>query len=92
LSHEWQEKIQVFRKSIFWMGAGMMKKTKGLLLFALFLSATACSNKAIYMNAQTNLRTDCHRGPMSQYQECMARTSTSYEEYLRDREEALKNR
>ena len=66
----------------------MIIKTGAILMTVLFLSAAACSNKAIYMNAQTNLRTECHKGPMSQYQECMARTSRSYEEYLRDREEA----
>ncbi|MDO9518860.1 MAG: hypothetical protein Q8K97_15830 [Pseudohongiella sp.] len=70
----------------------MIRKFNGILVLVLFLSAAACSNKAVYMNAQTNLRTECHMGPMSQYQECMARTSRSYEEYLRDREEALRNR
>jgi hypothetical protein len=67
-----------------------MKKTSVLLITVLFLSATACSNRAMYFNGQTNLRTECHMGPMSQYDECMARTSTSYEEYLRDRDAALK--
>mgnify|MGYP001300209090 CR=1 FL=1 len=69
----------------------MLKKTNRFLFSAIFLSITACSNNAMYFNGQTNLRTECHRGAISQYDECMARTSTSYEEYRRDRDEALKN-
>lgn len=63
-----------------------------LMMVVLVLSYTACSNRAMYFNGQTNLRTECHRGPISQYDECMARTSTSYEEYRRDREETLESR
>lgn len=67
-----------------------MKKAACMItVTVLLLSATACSNRAMYFNGQTNLRTECHEGPMSQYDECMARTSRSYEEYQRDREEAL---
>lgn len=66
----------------------MTKVISLIALTVLLPGVTACNNKTIYLAAQNNLRIECHKGPISQYQECMARTSRSYEEYIRDREEA----
>lgn len=66
-----------------------MSRSNKLLILLFLFAASGCSNKAIYMNAQLNARNECHFGPMSQYQECIARTNKSYEQYLRDRSEAL---
>lgn len=49
----------------------------------------ACSNKAIYDNIQSNNRMDCEKLPLSQYDECIERAEKSYDEYERERKEAL---
>tara|TARA_R110001599_G_C12267242_1_gene660984 strand:+ start:5381 stop:5578 length:198 start_codon:yes stop_codon:yes gene_type:complete len=53
------------------------------------ISIGACSNKAIYDNIQLNNRNDCAKLPLSQYEECLERANKSYEEYERERKEAL---
>jgi len=59
------------------------------LVLLIALSIGACSNKAIYDNIQLNNRNDCAKLPPSQYDECMERANKSYEEYERERKEAL---
>lgn len=67
--------------------------TSKRLFIALTLCAlTACSNKAVYDNIQLNQRNKCLKEPPALYEECIKRTEKSYEEYQREREEALKQR
>lgn len=58
---------------------------KGIVFFVLFVVA-GCSNKAVYDNIQHNNRQACNRVPPAQYDECMARSDKSYQEYERERE------
>lgn len=58
-----------------------------VLLIAMLMGA--CSNKAIYDNIQLNNQNDCAKLPQSNYDECMGRVNKSYEEYERQRKEAL---
>lgn len=58
------------------------------ILVALFFLA-GCGSQAVYDNIQLNNRRECEKLPPAQYEECMARASKSYEEYERDREEAV---
>jgi hypothetical protein len=65
-----------------------MKMYKMLVsIFALLLSG--CSNKAVYDNIQINNRNECNKIPPSQYEECVDRASEPYEEYKRERAEAI---
>ena len=59
------------------------------LVILIALLVGACSNKAVYDNFQLNNRNDCAKLPPSQYEECMERASKSYDEYERERKEAL---
>ena len=60
------------------------------LVTVVVLLIGACSNKAIYDNIQLNNRNDCAKLPRSQYDECIERAGKSYDEYERERKEALK--
>lgn len=68
----------------------MMNKTVFIALALITL--TACSNKAVYNNIQLNQRNKCLKEPPALYDECVKRTEKSYEQYQREREEALKPR
>ena len=48
----------------------------------------ACSNEAVYNNIQHNQRLECEKLPPSQYEECMAESGGSFEEYQQHRNEA----
>lgn len=63
---------------------------KALLILMLVL--TACSNRAVYENIQQNNRNRCIKEPPARYDECMARASKPYEEYEREREEAIEEK
>lgn len=55
----------------------------------LFLAMmVGCSARGTYEGIQTSEQIACGRLPPSQYEECMARNSQSYEDYQRDREAA----
>lgn len=59
------------------------------LVTLITLSIGACSNKVVYDNFQLNNRNDCAKLPPSRYDECMERANKSYDEYERERKEAL---
>ena len=65
---------------------------KKVLLTGLFLvfAMSACSSRQAYEAMQTRERNECLKVPESQYQECMERTSQSYDEYRREREDLKK--
>lgn len=53
-------------------------------LLALVVLLTGCSNRAVYDTVQARRRTACLQEPTPRYyEECMARTHMSYEEYER---------
>lgn len=60
-----------------------------LLTILILCGVAGCSNKAIYDNAQLDQRNKCIKEPPPTYSECVERTKKSYEEYERERKEAL---
>lgn len=59
-----------------------------VVLFGVLLSlVSACSNKDLYDNIQANNQFACNNVAPSQYDECMQRSSMSYEEYEAKRTE-----
>ena len=66
-----------------------MSKILYLLLVSILVAG--CSGKAVYDNIQRNNRQECVSVPPAQYEECIERSSKSYEEYERDRSEVLKS-
>ncbi|HAC28366.1 MAG: hypothetical protein CMG79_19620 [Marinobacter sp.] len=69
----------------------MMNVTKTLYLLLVCVLVAGCSSKAVYDNVQRNNRQECVSVPPPQYDECIQRSSKSYEEYERDRSEVLKS-
>ncbi len=65
-----------------------MTRTHALACLVLLLSA--CSNKAVYDNMQLNNARECDSAPLSEYEACMKRASTSYEEYEHERQQVLR--
>lgn len=67
-------------------------KTKFMLaaLAAIVFAGTGCSNKAVYQNLQLNKKQECRRLPVTEYDECMRGMDQSYEEYERQRQQAIK--
>ncbi|WP_397472365.1 hypothetical protein [Rheinheimera sp.] len=64
-------------------------KTVVLTLMLLFIAS--CSNKAAYQNLQQNKRNECMRAPAAEYDKCMQNMAQSYEEYERQRQQALEH-
>lgn len=60
-----------------------------LMLLAMF-ALSGCSNKAVYDNIQLHKRRECSKLPPSQYDDCMGDARKSYDEYERERNDALK--
>lgn len=65
--------------------------SKILYLLLVSVSLAGCSGKAVYDNMQRNARQECVGVPPAQYEECIERSTKSYEEYKRDRAEVLKS-
>ncbi|MES1945635.1 hypothetical protein PC39_16011 [Salinisphaera sp. PC39] len=64
--------------------------TRTLLVLLAAFSVFGCGKKAVYDNVQIHNRQQCARLPPSQYEDCMEDAEKTYEEYRREREEALK--
>lgn len=62
---------------------------KTILLVTIFLILVGCSNRGIYEGIQTSNRFECSKRPSSQYDECMVNASKTYNEYERERKEAI---
>lgn len=60
-----------------------------LLIILMLLGVAGCSNRAIYENLRIQQRHDCLKEPPAVYEDCIERTNKSYEQYRREREEAL---
>ncbi len=59
------------------------------ILFVIF-GVAGCSNQALYDNVRSHQRKECLKEPSATYSECIERTNKEYEEYERERQEALK--
>ena len=57
-----------------------------LILLLIILLLAACSNKSVYDNIQSHNQKECAKLPLSQYDECMERSSKSYKDYKRERD------
>lgn len=63
---------------------------KTILVICLLLGVIGCSNKAAYQNLKLNKQQQCMRAPVAEYDKCMQNMDQSYEEYERQRQQALK--
>lgn len=63
---------------------------KALLMLALTLLLASCSNKSVYQDLQRNKRNECMQVPPAEYDRCMRSMEQTYEDYERQRQEALK--
>ncbi len=59
-------------------------------VWILLLGVAGCSNKGMYDNLRIHQRHQCLEEPPPASVECLQRTNKSFEEYKREREEALK--
>lgn len=48
-----------------------------------------CSSQQLYESVQRDQRQKCQTLPQSEFERCMARTGQSFDDYWREREEAL---
>lgn len=62
---------------------------KQIIICSLFIIVAGCSNRGIYENMQANNRLECAELQFFQYEECMEKTNKSYDEYRRERQEAM---
>lgn len=58
-------------------------------LFLVLLTLVGCSNRGIYEGIQAGNRNECLKLPPSQYRECMEKANKTYDEYERERKEAI---
>jgi PBP1b-binding outer membrane lipoprotein LpoB len=68
----------------------MKKKVVLIALAGLVFATAGCSNKAAYQNLQLNKKQECRRLPVTEYDDCMREMAQSYEEYERQRQQAIK--
>lgn len=64
-----------------------MKATLLILIFLIII--VGCSNRGTYEGIQAGNRLECSKLPPSQYDECMKNANKPYEEYERERKEAI---
>lgn len=62
---------------------------KVIPLFLMFFLLAGCSNRGVYEGVQASKRIECSKYPLSEYDECMENANKSYDEYERERKEAL---
>jgi hypothetical protein len=58
-------------------------------MFLIFLIIAGCSNRGAYEGIQASNRSECTELPVSQYEECVNSTNKPYDEYERERKEAI---
>ncbi len=58
-------------------------------IIVLSILVVACSNKAVYDNIQLSNRQHCQKLPPSQYEDCIKQAQKTYDEYQKERKEAL---
>ncbi|MDO3385674.1 hypothetical protein QWI17_07475 [Gilvimarinus sp. SDUM040013] len=58
-----------------------------MLIVAAAMAISACTNKAIYDNVQSDQRWRCQQEPPPAQERCRQQASQSYEEYERERQE-----
>ena len=59
------------------------------LIFLIFLIIAGCSSRVAYEGIQASNRSECSKLPPSQYDKCMNNANKSYDEYERERKEAI---
>ncbi len=59
------------------------------LIFLIFLIIAGCSSRGAYEGIQTSNRFECSKLPSPQYDECMNNANKSFDEYERERKEAI---
>ena len=59
------------------------------LLILVFLTMVGCSSRGVYEGIQAGNRFECSKLAPHQYDECMENANKSYEEYERERKEAM---
>jgi hypothetical protein len=62
---------------------------KGICLFLVLLFLCGCSYRGAYEGIQAGNRNECYKLPLAQYDECMRKANKSYDEYERERKEAM---
>lgn len=67
----------------------MLKLTLFILFFLTLFFLTACSKQQLYQSAQHYERSICQQQQGAAYDECMARSGKAYEDYEREREQAI---
>jgi len=59
------------------------------LIFLIFLIIAGCSSRGAYEGIQAGNKSECLTLPLSEYGECMKNANKSYDEYERERKEAI---
>jgi hypothetical protein len=70
----------------------MMKYIQLILLVFVVTLLTACSKKGFYEGFRAGYEYQCSSLPPSQQEACLAKKAGSYEEYIRERDDQLKQK
>ena len=62
---------------------------KVTLILLIILTISGCSSRGAYEGIQAGNSSECFNLPPSQYDECMNNANKSYDEYERERKEAI---
>lgn len=62
---------------------------KVITIFLTILILASCSARGVYDGIQAGNRNECSKLPPSQYDECMKDVDKPYDEYERERKEAI---
>lgn len=64
-----------------------MQTSRYFCVIILCLGVLACSNRQVYTAIQQNRQHDCQKYQPPQYEACLEQYRTSYEDYVRQRQE-----
>ena len=62
---------------------------KVMRILFIYLILAGCSNRVAYESINAGNRSECIKQPPAQYDECMKYANKSYDEYERERKEAI---
>ena len=68
-----------------------MGTTRKYVVVFLFLTMAACTRQQYYEGMKAGHKASCLEYPESEYEDCVDETKTSFEEYKRQREQAIGN-
>lgn len=69
-----------------------MKRLACLLMTLSILFLQGCNSRQVYNSIQHNIRLECRKAPISEYDKCIEQASETYDDYKTKREAVINDK